>query len=65
MELDNNDSQDLGWVIGKRYRIWTGDVDIVLGYRKGWVVVQDEKTGQVRSHLTRMAHPDREVLKDA
>lgn len=59
--LDSNDSQDLGWVIGRRYRIWTGDVDLVLGYSQGWVVVQDVKTGQVRSHLTRKDHTDREV----
>lgn len=52
IELDSNDKYELGWEIGKRYKIWTGDIDIVLGYLDGWVIVQDEKTGDIRSHLT-------------
>ena len=46
------DTFQLGYIVGKRYRVWTGDIDLVLGYRDGWVVVQDAKTGVVRSHLT-------------
>lgn len=46
------DTNRLGWTVGKRYKIWTGDIDLVLGYRDGWVVVQDEKTGRIRAHLT-------------
>jgi hypothetical protein len=55
IELDNIDSQKLGYEIGRRYRIWTGDIDLVLGYKDGWVIVQDEKTGRIRSHLTRVS----------
>lgn len=48
------DKFKLGYVVGKRYRVWTGDVDKVLGYRDdGHVIVQDEKTGEIRTHLTR------------
>jgi hypothetical protein len=47
------DKFELGWIVGRRYRVWTGDVDKVLGYREdGWVIVQDEKTGDIRAHLT-------------
>jgi len=46
------DKHNLGWVIGERYRIWTGGIDLVLGYdNEGWVIVQDE-AGYVRKHLT-------------
>lgn len=42
------DKFQLGYIVGKRYRVWTGDVDKVLGYRDdGWVIVQDEKTGVI------------------
>jgi hypothetical protein len=47
------DRHNLGWIPGKRYRIWTGDIDLVLRYKDGWVIVQDEKTGEIRAHLTR------------
>jgi hypothetical protein len=47
------DKFKLGYIVGKRYRVWTGDVDLVLGYRDdGWVIVQDEKTGVIRTHIT-------------
>lgn len=46
------DKHNLGWTVGKRYRIWTGTVDLVVGYdNEGWVIVQDEQ-GYVRKHLT-------------
>lgn len=41
-----------GWEVGARYRIWTGDVDEVLGFQGDWVYVRDVKTGRVRCHLT-------------
>jgi hypothetical protein len=47
------DKFQLGYQVGKRYRVWTGDVDLILGYREdGWVIVQDEKTKEIRTHLT-------------
>lgn len=46
------DKHNLGWVVGERYRIWTGGIDLVVGYdNEGWVIVQDEE-GYVRKHLT-------------
>ena len=56
------DKLGLGWTVGKRYKIWTGDIDLVLGYDDdGYVIVQDEKTGEVRKHLTQMWRSDKEV----
>lgn len=47
------DKLNLGYVVGKRYKVWTGDIDLVMGYdENGWVIVQDEKTGEIRKHLT-------------
>lgn len=52
------DKLELGWIPGKRYKVWTGDIDLVLGYTsEGWVIVQDEKTGEIRTHLTRVERP--------
>ena len=59
--MDNDDTLNLGWVIGGHYRIWTGDIDIVLGYKNGWVIVKDSKTGQVRTHCTKLYDNDRRV----
>ena len=57
------DKFELGWIVGRRYKIWTGDVDLVLGYREdGWVIVQDQKTGAIRTHLTSASHST--IVKD-
>jgi hypothetical protein len=58
--LNHSDSLNLGLQVGKFYKIWTGDVDEVLGYDvRGRVWVRDLQTGVVRSHLTAKDPRDR------
>lgn len=50
--LTDKDTHRLGWVVGARYRIWTHEIDTVLGYTEAGVVVVRGADGRIRRHLT-------------
>lgn len=61
VKLTSSDPLNLGHVIGAQYRIWTGEIDTVLGFDlHGWVVVRGQD-GRPRRHLTPVHYGSKRV----